>query len=172
MELDISILFSAPKVLMMSKVISKITNSKTSHTAISFFDSSLGQRLVLEAWWFGFRVITYNHWLKVNRKIAEFKLPSYDFSFALEELASNIGSEYEYKTFFWAGLDALLSRIGVQLKPTQTPNKYICSEAVLRLLKGAEVPSVDHLENEATDPGELYNIAKNDPDFVEIFIHE
>jgi len=167
-ELDVSILFSAPKVPMMSRVISKITNSKTSHTAISFFDSSLNQRLVLEAWWFGFRVITYEHWLKVNRKVAEFKLPSYDFSSALEELASNIGTDYEYKTFFWAGLDALLSRVGVQLKPVQTPDKYICSEAVLRLLKMAGVPAVSRLENEATDPGEIYEIAKNNPDFVEV----
>jgi hypothetical protein len=168
MELDVSILFSAPKVPLMSEVISKVTNSRTSHTAISFFDASLGQRLVLEAWWFGFRVITYKHWLEVNRKVAEYKLPKYNFSEALGALATNIGTKYEYKTFFWAGLDALLSRVGVQLKPVQTPNKYICSEAVLRLLKDVGVPSVQHLENEATDPGELYEIAKSDPDFVEV----
>ena len=164
----VTILFSSFKGSFISKIIQSITSSSVSHVAIGFYDSTLDQHLVLESWWFGFRITHYDQWIKTNCKVAEFFLPKYNFNNALRELARNIGTKYEYKTFILAGLDSLLSRIGIQLKPVQTPNKYICSEAVLRLLKSANVPSVMHLENEATDPGELYRIAQCDPDFVEI----
>lgn len=165
---NVTILFSSFKTSFVSKLIQIITSSPVSHVAIAFYDGTLDQRLVLESWWFGFRIVNYKHWVNMNRKVGEFSLPKYNFCEALQELAKNIGTKYEYKTFLFAGLDALLVRWGIQLKPGQTPNKYICSEAALRLLKLAGVPSVMHLENEATDPGELYRIAKSSTDFVEI----
>lgn len=169
MTLDTSILFSTPKITpWVSKLISLVTKSPVGHVAIAFYDETLEQRLVLESWWFGFRIINYNQWIKINRKLGEFVLPNYNFEAPLKELSKNIGTSYEYRTFFFAGLDSILSRMGVQLKPVQTPNTYICSESVLRLLKLAGVPDVMHLENEATDPGELYRIAKNSSEFVEI----
>ena len=71
--MDLTILFSTTKI-PAAKIIQKVTKSKASHVAIAFDDFTLGCRVVMQAWWNGFEIITIEQWNKENIKLAEFAM--------------------------------------------------------------------------------------------------
>ena len=168
--MNLTILFSTTQI-PAAKIIEKITKSKASHVAIAFDDYTLGCRVVMQAWWNGFEIITMEQWDKENIKLAEFAIPHYDFDLAIRKLATRLGTKYDYVGFFYAGLDAILQKVfntGIKIIPPRTANKLICSEAAVELLKEAGIEDVQHLGFETVDPGDLLDIARKSPNFFEV----
>jgi hypothetical protein len=156
--LGITIGFSTTNKFI-SRFIRWITRAKVSHAWIGFNDSTLGQRMVMQAERWGYEVRPWTKWLTQNKWIAEFEIPQSPADSALQFIASFLGSDYDFTSALLLGLKRWFGRWFK--RPTQSPTKLMCSEGVVRFLQFGQYEFATGLDPEATSPGELLDLVAN-----------
>lgn len=148
---------------LISRIIRFVTRGKVSHAWVSFNDSTLGLRVIMQAEWFGFEVRPVNRWRKENKLVAEFELlvPEKDQIYAIHAMAKKLGSRYDWKSGAIAGIAAWVRRwfkSKFSFRPHRSPGKLMCAEAQINFLKLAGVAIVHGLDEETTSPSELLEL--------------
>lgn len=136
---------------LISRFIRWITKSTCSHAWISYYDSTLGLRLVLQAESWGYEARPLSRWSRQNILVAEYVPIGADLSDNLKWIASYLGSKYDYKAAILSGLWRWFGRwIKGKFKD---PSKLMCSESVIRFLqRGEAYPCMMHFDPEVTHP--------------------
>jgi len=166
MSTEITIGFSTTGKFM-SRVIRFVTGAKCSHAWISFYDETLGSKMVMQAEWWGYEIRPWHRWLSENILVAEFTT-DLDMSSPLREMAKSIGKRYDWFSAGFSGIKRWISKwvsSKFTLRPSRTPRKLMCSEAVVRFLRAAGSPMVMNIDPEATSPGDLFKIVSKSPSF-------
>jgi len=144
----------------MSRVIRWVTGARCSHAWISFYDETLEMKMVMQAEWWGYEIRPWHRWISENILVAEFET-DLDMSAPLRSMAKSIGKRYDW---FSAGLSGIKRWVSkwisskFTLRPSRTPKKLMCSEAVVRFLQEAGSPYVTDIDPETTSPGDLFKI--------------
>ena len=148
------ILFSRTNKLV-SRTIRLLTRSRISHTAISYLDHVLNQRIVLEADLSGYRLIPLNLFLRENKLVREIEI-DHDLSTGLSQIANYLGSSYDFSGLF-GGVFVLLGKwLGRAWKnPFQNPHAMFCSEAIVIILQNSNYPGSERLVAANTSPADL-----------------
>lgn len=163
-ELHITIGFSTTNRLI-SRLIRWVTRGKVSHAWIAFYDAALGTRLVMQAEAWGYEVRPWERWLTENNLIAQFR-PVRDLDRSLKWIAKSLGSEYDWKSAFFAGL---WRWFGVWIRGRfNSPKKLMCAEAVLRFLQHGGVVAVSHLDPEVTPPIRILQAVEKSDEFIPV----
>lgn len=168
--LDITIGFSTTNK-WISRIIRWITRGKVSHAWIAYDDFTLGLRMVMQAEAWAFEVRPWQRWIKENKWVAEFKLIDGSQHAALRKRARDLGQKYDWMSGFWVGVSSWFKRwlkAGFSFRPSRTPKRLMCSEAVVRFLKDAGCASVEGLDEELTSPAELYDTVRCSANFLPV----
>ena len=144
----------------VSRAIRWLTRSKCSHAWILFNDRALGMHVVMQATWRGFELLPWKRWRRGNCIVAAYKpkINRIGTELALRLLAHELGRGYDYRSAFLVGLRGWWARwrkAKMTLRPSMTPHKLMCSEAVARMLKWAGFRLPTELNPELVSPGEL-----------------
>lgn len=116
----------------MSKLIRFFTRAPISHVWLSYYDETLGTKMVLQAEWFSYEVRPWARWIRENELIKEYQLlaPKDELTTALQIQATCIGLKYDYLAAGWTGLLAWTRK-----KFKGSPYRLMCSESVLRFFQ-------------------------------------
>lgn len=137
----------------LSAIIRWVTRSPCSHAWLAFDDQTMGTRLVMQAEAWGFEVRPWDRWRRENKLVAEFRPIGPVLDNSLKWIATYLGSRYDYRAAFLAGLWRWLGR-GLRGK-FNDPTKLMCSEGVVRFLQHAGYQSVADFDPEITSPARL-----------------
>lgn len=167
--LDITIGFSTTNKFL-SRTIRWITRAPCSHAWFAFDDATLGIRLVMQAEWWGYEVRPWTRWLKENRLVAEFDPVDLEFAPAVQAMAQELGTRYDWGSAAWVGVKGWVRRwfhSGLTVRPSRTPHQLMCSEAVVRLLMHAGYQFAPGLDPELVSPGDLLGILQKSAQFLQ-----
>ena len=167
-ELGITIGFSTTTRLI-SRIIRWITGGTVSHAWIAYDDVTLGLRMVMQAEAWSFEVRPWQRWIGENKLIAEFHMMGGMPVSALRKRACDLGMKYDWRSGFWSGVSSWFrkwTKAGFGFRPSSTPGKLMCSEAVIRFLRDAGCPCVAGVDEETTSPAELFNIVRCSSEFT------
>lgn len=168
--LDVTVGFSTTNK-WISRIIRWVTRGKVSHAWIAYDDYTLGLRMVMQAEAWAFEVRPWQRWIKENKWVAEFKLLGQSPHAALKKRAQDLGQKYDWMSGFWVGVAAWFKRwlkARFSFRPSRTPKRLMCSEAVVRFLKDAGCASTASLDEELTSPAELYDIVRCSDEFLAV----
>jgi len=158
----------------ISRIIRWITGGKMSHAWIAYDDFTLGLRMVMQAEAWAFEVRPWQRWIKENKWVAEFRMIGGRQHVALRKRARDLGAKYDWASGLCVGISAWFKRwikSGFSFRPSRTPKRLMCSEAVVRFLKDAGCHSVSDLDEELTSPAELYDVVRSSNDFMPVRRH-
>lgn len=149
-------------------IIRAVTKQKASHAWVSFFDESLGQRMVIEASVVGYRILPWNAWLKDNPglKTWVFITADHNLEYGLRLVSMQLGSDYDIKFFLWQAWKRWFKHLWKH--PGNSPNKIACSEACVRIIQKSNIPDSIALDPEVISPGDLLNYLTHSVYFSEI----
>ena len=167
-RLDVTVGFSTTNA-WLSRLIRWITRGKVSHAWLAYNDQTLGLRMVMQAEAWAFELRPWHRWTQENTWVAEFRILGGDQLLALQLRAKDIGLKYDYVAGLWVGIAAWFKRwlkTGLSFRPSRTPKKLMCSEAIVRFLKEAQHTCAEDLDEELTSPVELYDILRASPNCI------
>jgi hypothetical protein len=150
--LNVTVGFSTTNKLI-SRCIRWFTRSPCSHAWIAFDDEVLGLRVVLQAESWGYELRPWDRWRKENILVAEFIPHGPPLDKSLKWIATFLGSRYDYRAAFFAGLWRWFGRF--LRGKFNSPSKLMCSEGVVRFLQHARYEAVADLDPEITSPKRL-----------------
>jgi hypothetical protein len=134
-------------------------------------DASLGLQMVMQAEAWGFEVRPRKRWEQENILVAEFEPIGSSLDESLRWLATNLGSDYDYRSALYVGLKRWFGRLMKSVK--STPGKLMCSESLTRMLQYAEYDAVQDLNPEITGPKDLiYRCLKSTHEFKVHFVND
>lgn len=168
--LGITIGFSTTNKLI-SRIIRLITRGKMSHAWIAYDDFTLGLRMVMQAESWAFEVRPWQRWVKENKWVAEYRMINGRQHAALRRRARDLGAKYDWMSGLLAGVKAWFQRwmkSGFSFRPSRTPKRLMCSEAVTRFLKDAGCQCVKELDEELTSPVELFDTVRCSSEFTPV----
>ena len=152
--IDITVGFSTTNKFM-SRVIRFITQAKCSHAWISFYDATLGMKMVMQAEWWGFEVRPWKRWQKENTLVAEFGVYGGGYYSSLLKLAKLLGSRYDFRSAILVGIKGWFRywfRSKFSFRPSRTPHKLMCTESVIIFLQDNNCSATADLNPEETSP--------------------
>lgn len=167
-RVDVTIGFSTTNKVI-SRIIRWLTRGTVSHAWIAYNDMTLGLRMVMQAEAWGFEVRPWQRWTRENRWVGEFRLLGGEQIVALQNRARDLGAKYDWVAGLWVGVSSWFKRwlrSGLSFRPSRTPKRLMCSEAVVRFLREADCGCVKELDEELTSPAELYDIVRSSSEFV------
>lgn len=151
----------------LSRLIRLFTKSRVSHAWIGYYDETLDKRMVMQAEAWGYEVRPWSRWMKQNRRVAEFIVPSPERArAALRGISAFLGVKYDYTAALWLAVKRWWGRF--LKRPHHDPGKLMCSEAVVRFLQLGGYPVAADLDPETTSPGELLIRVEQDPTFTQL----
>lgn len=162
MEHAISICFSTTDA-GISSLIRWITRSEISHCYITFRDHTLQQVMVMEADWWGFRVVPWeSNVMANNRLVARFwvNAPEEKQLNALRKLTCFLGVGYDYLRLAMMTLRRVRARVE---EPFEDTKRIICSQSVMVFLNECGITNIRNPA--AWTPEDVYAYVKNNPDF-------
>lgn len=167
MDNEIRVGFSTTNALS-SRLIRFFTRSKVSHTWFSFRDETLDKTLVMHATRIGYNVETWKKFTSHNTLVAMFGC-DYDLRPGLQKVANWLGTKYDFEGilgFLWV---LFLRWFNIKRKnPFRDTKRLFCSEAVIVGLKATEaleIPRVQKLDPETTDPEDLLELCASEDKF-------
>jgi len=166
--IDITIGFSTTNKFM-SRVIRFVTRAPCSHAWISFYDATLGMKMVMQAEWWGFELRPWKRWQKENTLVAEFGVYGGGYYSSLTDLAKWLGSRYDFKSALLVGVSSWFKywfKSKFSIRPSRTPHKLMCAESVVRFLQSNDCSAVYDLDPETTSPGELLKVLSSSKKFL------
>lgn len=155
----------------ISRIIRWITRGKVSHAWIAYDDFTLGLRMVMQAEAWAFEVRPWQRWIQENKWVAEFRFIDGSQHAALRKRARDIGAKYDWAAGLFAGVASWFKRwlkSGFSFRPSRTPKKLMCSEAVTRFLKDAGCRCVLEMDEELTSPAELFDTVRCSTEFTAV----
>ena len=167
MHFEVTIGFSTTNRIA-SRLIRWLTRAPCSHAWVAFYDAALGLRMVMQAEWWGFELRPWTRWVHENILVAEYQVMGLDMAAPLRTLAQELGSDYDFKSALWVGLRGWFHRwvrARLTLRPSRTPHKLMCSEAVTQLLLWAGAPLPNGIDPELVSPGDLLRLVDGMPSF-------
>lgn len=167
-RVDVTVGFSTTNK-WISRIIRWLTRGKVSHAWLAYNDLTLGLRMVMQAEAWGFEARPWQRWVRENKWVAEFRLLGGDQIAALQARARDLGAKYDWAAGFWVGLSSWFKRwlrARFSFRPSRTPARLMCSEAVVRFLKESNCGCVQGLDEELTSPAELYDVVRSSAEFV------
>lgn len=140
----------------ISRLIRKVTKGKTSHCWVTFYDDTLQTDLVLEASFWGYRLITLKQFLKDN-VIIKIVDPIVPLEQGLIQAASWLGSYYDVEGMVSAGVAGLWYRwFKRRIKsPLHSGKALFCSESVLKIMQLSNWPGAAALDPLTINPQQL-----------------
>lgn len=140
---------------VLSKLIRKLTHSKTSHTWLLVDDSVLGSQIVIEASLAGFACVDYDYFKKKNQIVAVVE-PKYSLDQGLKKIAKDLGEPYDYVGLF----GQLVVIVGKWFRrkwhnPFVSKKSMFCSEAITMVLQGSDYPGAKLMVPSDTSPQDL-----------------
>lgn len=137
----------------ISKVIRKLTKSKTSHTFILFQFAS--RWWVVEASWTGVRITSWESFRSWATVVALVDLPT-AHNIDLADVLDTVGSPYDFKGLFgmlWVYAGRLVKQ--TWQNPLASSKALFCSEMAVKLLQNSGYPDSHLLEASNTSPDDL-----------------
>lgn len=153
---------------LISRFIRFITRAKVSHAWVSFYDSCLDTRLIMQAEAWGYEVRPVARWEKENTLVSEFLvLSDNSLDGDLRWVAGYLGVKYDWVSAVLSGL----GRVGNWVKKLfkggvfGNPRRFMCSEATIRFLQHAKIACVQGLDPETTTPAQLLALVSKSGEF-------
>lgn len=143
---------------LLSKIIRKVTNAKTSHCWLLYTDPVLGGDFVMQAELNGIVLTPWDQFVKKNVVVAVIE-PVVDMKPGLLVLAEYLGSMYDFGGLL-GGFFVIVSR-WLHRKihnPFDNPHALFCSEAVTVALQAAKYPGTEDLVPKDTSPEDLLEL--------------
>lgn len=142
--------FSTSKTSWVSKIIRWFTDGKTSHTFLVYYDEDFKRDMVLEATQGGFRIVPFSHY---EKSLVAIFTPKYSVDEGLQKAVDWLGENYDYEGLLgmaWVELGRWLGR--KWHNPLHSAHAMFCSEAVVRIMQGANYPGSEVFDPASTDP--------------------
>lgn len=155
---NIIIGFSAANSII-AKMIRWISRSEVNHSFIRFYDCCLEKNFVMDASWYGFRIIPYEKFLKTTKVVYEFK-SKVDLSEGVKWSAEFLTNEYDWLTSIWLVVSKFFKN------PFRSLKKWNCVEAVIRVLQYSGL--AEELDPERLWPKDLLKYIKSSDNFEKI----
>jgi hypothetical protein len=158
---------------IMSRIIRYLIGGGVSHAWVSFYDETLGIRLVLQAELHGLELRPWSRWLRENKLVAAFEpnRVKANLMYALRSRANGVGMAYDWWGAFKMGIQSWFRRwFKTSLfQPWRTPLKVCCSEEVVEILQAASVASMAGCNPDGIDPKTLLDTIRKSDDFFSVF---
>jgi hypothetical protein len=148
--------FSTPRSFNpVSALVRRFTNSECSHCFFLYWDDDFQCDMVLESHELGFRLITWQRFVKKNRIIALVE-PAYNLDPGFLKLGEWVGSAYDF--------GGLVGQAFVQLgrwfkrkvrNPFRSSRSMFCSESIARCMMWAGHPDAKTFSPKETTPQDL-----------------
>ena len=161
--MSITIGFSSSSGII-SKIIKWFTKGRVSHAYATYFSNTLQNMFVIEATFWGYRLIPYSKWKKYNNSVGEFECKR-DLTDGLRYVSQWLGGTYDFWSAFGLGAKRWFGKW--YRNPLKNPKKLHCSEAVTLLLKN--VGLAEDMDPESTTPEDLYSYCLSSNEFVRIY---
>lgn len=169
-DLKSTIVFSTSRD-WVSRAIRWITRSPCSHVALIYDDCTFDIRCVMQSWWSGFELRTLQQWNQGNRVVAEYKVLNHDVNDSVKKLARHLGEGYEFGHIPLLAIKSWMEKwmkLKFSIRPSRTPKKMICSEAITRFLQWSNVEAVKELDPEITSPADLLCVVSRSDEFQKV----
>ncbi len=159
---------------LLSKLIRGVTGCPASHVAVVYDCVTTGRMLVMEASGRGFRVLTWEVWIRDNQPQAAFRLkaPQWRWRAALGQFCDVLGADYDTPRLVREMVRHMgrrvIGRFGDR-NGLATTQRVLCSDAIARFLL-----LMDHEEcREPTEwtPGALLDLLGGHPAFEAAHVH-
>ncbi|MBN1206247.1 MAG: hypothetical protein JXB05_15125 [Myxococcaceae bacterium] len=148
--------FSTPRSFNpVSLLVRRFTRSECSHCFFLYWDDDFECDMVLEAHELGFRLITWQRFVRKNRIIALVE-PAHPLDSGFLRLGEWVGSAYDF--------GGLIGQAFVQFgrflqrkwrNPFRSSRSMFCSESIARCMQWAEHPDARHFSPKETAPQDL-----------------
>lgn len=134
----------------VSRLIRWWTHAPVSHTFLIYYSECLGQDMVLDVAFSGFRVIPLALFEQRN-KVLHVIEPAVDLTPGMRVIARWLGKSYDWKAF------VAFNRWFRTFKanPTENPKSIICTEMVVHTLRISGYPDAAGLDPKGTTPAAL-----------------
>jgi len=148
--------FSTPRSFNpVSALVRRFTNSECSHCFFLYWDDDFQCDMVLESHELGFRLITWQRFVRKNRIIALVE-PAHNLDPGFLKLGEWVGSAYD----FGGLIGQAFVQLGRWLKrkvrnPLSSPRSMFCSESIARCMQWAGHPDARSFSPKETTPQEL-----------------
>lgn len=160
--------FSRPKRwVLWSWLIQKVTRSRASHVLIR--TPVLGCDCFIHATVGGVKITPAARYMRGREVVAEFRIMR-KLDSGITHAMSHVGARYDYAGilgFLWVVLAWRLFRKRIK-NPLASPTGVVCSEFVLELNHGKQIPEWLGLDPERTHPQHLLEIAERGGSFVRV----
>lgn len=142
--------------MWLSRFIRWLTKSKVSHTWLTFTDATLQRQMVMEASFWGFRVVTMAEFKKDSTVIAIIP-PKVPLDTATVAAADWLGDYYDFEGLVGAGVVSFwYTWFKRRIKsPFHSGTALFCSESVVKVLQTANYPGAAALDALAITPEQL-----------------
>lgn len=147
---------------LISKAIRYLTKGKFSHAFITYQDSVIESRMIMEAQWDGFHIKKWSHSPSVQEKYL-LMTPKYDITGLPKACAEFLGNPYDYTGILGAIPVMILRFFRIKSRNLLEDGRAkFCSEAIALGLQKINYPNAEKLDAAQTTPQDLYEFFKRE----------